>query len=106
MIEPAAFWALTAALGAGTFLIRFSFLGFLGRRRLPEWLLRHLRYVGVAVFPAMVTPMILWPAATAGAFDPARALAAAVALAAALRFGLGAAVAAGMGTLWLLHALG
>ncbi|QYK42008.1 MAG: AzlD domain-containing protein [Paracoccaceae bacterium] len=97
------FWVLTILLGAGTFLIRFSFLGFLGRRQLPEWLLEHLRFVGVAVFPAMVAPMILWPSATGGTFDPTRAVAAILALAAAARFGVGAAIVVGMGSLWSLQ---
>ena len=37
-------WATIVALGIGTFLIRFSFLGIIGDRQLPEWVLRHLRY--------------------------------------------------------------
>lgn len=105
MIADSAFWALTLSLGIGTFLIRFSFLGFLGRRQLPEWLLLHLRYVGVAVFPALVTPMILWPAATGGAFDPFRAVAAVIALAAGIRFGVVAAILAGIGSLWAFQSL-
>ena len=40
--------------GIGTFLVRFSFLGLIGNRDLPPWLLRHLRYTPVAVFPALV----------------------------------------------------
>jgi branched-subunit amino acid transport protein len=66
MISDAAFWLLTAGLGSGTFLIRFSFLGLMGGRELPDWALLHRRYVGVAVFPALVTPQVLWPAATGG----------------------------------------
>lgn len=104
-MSPAAFWLLTLGLGLGTFAIRFSFLGFLGRRQLPGWLLAHLRFVGVAVFPAMVAPLILWPQATDGAFDPARAVAAAVALLAGARFGLMAAIVGGMGSLWAFQAL-
>ena len=58
-------WAIIVALGVGTFVIRFSFLGLLGDRDLPEWVLRHLRYTAVAILPALVTPMVLWPNATA-----------------------------------------
>jgi branched-subunit amino acid transport protein len=71
-------WAVIVILGCGTFLIRFSFLGLLGGRDLPEWVLRHLRYTPVAVLPGMVAPLVLWPAGTDGAPDPARLLAAAV----------------------------
>ena len=63
-------------MAVGTYLIRFSFLGPLGRVDLPKWALRMLRYTPVAVLPGMVAPMILWPAATNGETDPARIMAA------------------------------
>ena len=69
-------WGLILCLGVGTFLIRFSFIGMLGHRDMPEWILRHLRYAPVAVLPGLVAPLVLWPAATDGTFDAARALAA------------------------------
>jgi branched-subunit amino acid transport protein len=71
-------WGIIALLGVGTFLIRFSFLGLVGKQELPEWLLRHLRYTAVAILPAMVAPLVLWPAANDGQPDPARLAAAAV----------------------------
>jgi branched-subunit amino acid transport protein len=96
-------WLIVLLLGAGTFLIRFSFLGILGNRDLPPWLLRHLRYTAVAILPAMVTPLILWPQSTGGQIDPVRIAAAALAL------GVGLwtknaiwAIVAGMGGLWVL----
>lgn len=73
-------WLIVALLGAGTFLIRFSFLGLVGDRDLPPWLLRHLRYTAVTILPALVAPIILWPAANGGETDPARLAAAAVAV--------------------------
>ena len=73
-------WTVIIFLGIGTFLIRFSFLGIIGGRKLPEWALRHLRYVPVAVLPGLIAPMVAWPQATGGEPDPARLLAAAVAL--------------------------
>ncbi len=95
-------WTVIAVVGIGTFLIRFSFLGLVGARRLPAWALRLLRYVPVAVMPALITPMVVWPAATGGEPDAARLLAAAAALAigAATRSMLGA-IAAGMAVLYL-----
>jgi len=105
MIPDTAFWALTIGLGIGTFLIRFSFLGLLGGRDLPQWLRLHLKYVGVAVFPALVTPLILWPDATGGTIDPARIVAALAALLAGLRISVVGAIIAGMGTLYLLQFL-
>lgn len=100
MIGDATFWTLTLLLGAGTFLIRFSFLGFLGGRELPGWLLLHLRYVAVAVFPALVVPLVLWPEATGGQTDPVRVLAALAALAVGLRFSVVGAILAGMAALY------
>ncbi|WP_380054857.1 AzlD domain-containing protein [Falsihalocynthiibacter sp. SS001] len=74
-------WFIIAALGIGTYLIRFSFLGIIGGRDLPDWVLRHLRYTPVAVMPGLVAPLVIWPAATDGETDPARLIAATVALA-------------------------
>lgn len=73
-------WGIIALLGIGTFLIRFSFLGLIGGRDLPEWVLRHLRYTAVAILPAMVAPLVLWPEANGGTPDPARIAAAVVTL--------------------------
>ncbi|MFD1913276.1 AzlD domain-containing protein [Halodurantibacterium flavum] len=96
-------WTIILLLGIGTFLIRFSFLGILGGKDLPPWVLRHLRYTAVAVLPALVAPLVVWPQATGGEIDPARLSAAAVTL------GVGyftrnvlAAIVAGAGTLYLM----
>lgn len=74
-------WWIIAGLGVGTFLIRFSFLGLIGDRPLPEWLLRHLRYTPVAILPALVAPLVVCPEATGGALDPVRLGAAAATVA-------------------------
>ena len=71
-------WTIIIVLGFGTYLIRFSFLGLIGGKYLPEWVLRHLRYTAVAVLPGLVAPLVLWPAATGGQVDPARLSAALV----------------------------
>ncbi|MFY0692650.1 MAG: AzlD domain-containing protein [Paracoccaceae bacterium] len=70
-------WFIIIALGVGTFLIRFSFLGLIGQREMPEWILRHLRYTAVAVLPALVAPLVVWPEATGGEVDITRMAAAA-----------------------------
>ena len=77
-------WGMIVALGIGTFLIRFSFLGLIGARKLPEWVLRHLRYAPVAVLPGLVAPLVIWPDATGGVPDLPRATAAAATLLAGL----------------------
>ena len=72
MIDDATIWVVIAGLAVGSFLLRFAFLGLMGARQMPEWLLRHLRYTAVAILPALVAPLVAWPAATGGEPDPAR----------------------------------
>lgn len=73
-------WLIILVMGAGSFGLRFVFLGLIGDRPLPEWILRHLRYTAVAILPALVAPLVVWPDATGGALDPPRLLAACVTL--------------------------
>ena len=100
-------WMVIALLGIGTLAIRWSFLGLLGNRALPDWALRHLRYTAVAILPALITPRVLWPEATGGEIDPARIAAALLALAVGYvsRNAL-ATIAAGLGALLMLQAAG
>ncbi len=79
-------WIVIISLGIGTYLIRFSFLGLIGDRELPDWCLRHLRFVAVAVMPALITPLVIWPDATGGEPDPARLLAALLAFLVGIKF--------------------
>ncbi len=74
--SAAEIWLIIAIIGVGTFLIRFSFLGLIGDRPLPSFVLRLLRFTPVAVLPGMVAPLVLWPTATEGVTDPLRLLAA------------------------------
>ena len=74
----------------------------IGVRAIPHYSMRLLRYVEVAVMPGLVATLVVWPAATGGAADPARMIAAAVALAlgALTRNTLGA-ILGGMAALYL-----
>ncbi|MDW4499781.1 AzlD domain-containing protein [Sulfitobacter sp. D35] len=76
MIDQTALWIVIGGLAVGSFLLRYAFIGFVGNRPMPPWLLRHLRYTAVAILPALVTPQVLWPAATGGSFDVPRMAAA------------------------------
>ncbi len=96
-------WLTILLVGLGTYIVRFSFIGIIGDRELPEWVLRHLRYTPVAVLPGLVAPLVLWPEATGGQTDPARLAAACMA------FVVGYfsksfiwSAAAGIGTLFVL----
>jgi len=106
--EGTPIWTIIIAMGIGTFLIRFSFLGLIGDRELPPWVLRHLRYTAVAVLPALVAPLVISPAATDGTLDPARLSAAVATLAVGMiTKSVIWAIAAGGSTLFgLLYLLG
>lgn len=69
-------WIVIIGMALGSFGLRFVFIGIVGDRPLPPWLLRHLRYTAVAILPALVVPLVIWPTATDGQPDPARLLAA------------------------------
>ncbi len=52
-------WVTILGLFLATYLIRFSFIGLLGGRPVPEGLKRALVYVPAAVLPALIAPMVL-----------------------------------------------
>lgn len=100
-------WTVILVLGAGTFLMRFSFLGLGGASGWPSLVLRLLRYTPVAVIPGLVAPLVLWPAAAEGAPDAPRLAAAAAALLVGLWLRSTVwAIVAGAGVLTLLLRLG
>lgn len=105
-MTPLSIWLTIILLGVGTYLIRFSFIGFFANKEIPNWLMRHLRYVPAAVLPGLIAPLVFWPNATEGITDPARLIAAAVALfiGTVLRSVLGA-IFGGMGALYLMQYL-
>ncbi|MDU9005659.1 AzlD domain-containing protein [Sedimentitalea todarodis] len=106
--DPVTLWTVIIGLAIGSFALRFVFIGLVGNRPLPPWLLRHLRYTAVAILPALVTPLVIWPAATGGVPDLPRMAAAASTIAIGLLTkNVIAAIFAGAGTLYgLLYLLG
>ena len=78
MIDQTTLWIVIVGLGVGSYLFRFGFIGIIGDRNLPPWILRHLRYTAVAVLPGLVAPLVLWPPATGGELDAPRLVAAVV----------------------------
>lgn len=99
-------WTIIIILGIGTFLIRFSFLGLIGNRKMPPWVLRHLRYTPVAILPGLVAPLVLWPEATGGSPDiPRLAAAAATITVGYITKGVVRAMLAGAITLYALQYL-
>ncbi len=79
-ISDPTIWFIIIGLAVGSYLLRFTFIGLVGDRPMPPWLLRHLRYTAVAIIPALIAPLVVWPSATDGQPDPPRMSAAAVAL--------------------------
>ncbi|MFC3614692.1 AzlD domain-containing protein [Lutimaribacter marinistellae] len=80
-ISDSTIWIVIAGMAIGSFALRFVFIGFVGDRTMPPWMLRHLRYTAVAILPALVVPLVVWPRATDGEFNLPRISAALVTLA-------------------------
>lgn len=99
MIDAATLWTVIIGLGIGSFLLRFAFLGFVGDRPLPEWMLRHLRYTAVAILPALCAPLVVY-SGDGGTTELSRLAAAIVTLlAGALSRNVFVAIGAGAATL-------
>lgn len=106
-MSGAAVWTVIVLLGVITYLIRFSFLGLLAGRRLPDRVAQALGFVPVAVLPALIAPMVVLDPGTRDWAEPHRPLAALLALGIGMATrNLLAAIAAGMGGFWALRALG
>ena len=100
-------WTIIVGLALGSYALRFVFIGLVGNRPMPPWLLRHLRYTAVALVPALIAPLVVWPTATGGQPDASRMAAAAVAITVGLLTkNVIAAILTGAGTLYgLLYLL-
>lgn len=100
--------ATIVTIGIGTYLLRLSFVGILGTRKMPDWAMVPLRFVAPAVLAALVAPAVLL---RDGSVDLSpvtnpRALAALVALLIAWKTkNVAAVIVAGMAVVWLLQAL-
>jgi len=98
-------WVVILAVGALNYASRLSFIAAFGRRSMPAWLARALKFVPAAMLTALVLPMIVVaPTATALAWANPKALAAIVATVVAFhtRSTL-KTLAAGMLALWSLQ---
>lgn len=82
--DQSTIWLVIILLGVGSFVLRFSFLGLIGDRQLPEWALRLLRYTPVAVIPGLMAPQIFLPIEGGTMPDPVKLAAAGVTIAVGL----------------------
>ena len=105
--SDAQIWVVLAVAGAGTFAIRYSFIGFVRKSvdEIPEMARRALRLIPAAVLAAIAVPSLTHPMA---AFDlwNERMLAGLIAALVAWRTrNVLATILVGMGALWLLQAV-
>jgi branched-subunit amino acid transport protein len=100
-------WLAILGMGLITFGLRLSFLALSGRLTMPDWLMRALRFVPVAVLTALVVPAIIYrEGALSLSLDNERLIAGLLAAIVAWRTrSVLATLAAGMGVVWLLQAL-
>ncbi|MFD1195657.1 AzlD domain-containing protein [Seohaeicola saemankumensis] len=103
IIAKGTLWTVIILLGLGSFALRFAFLGLIGNRPMPDWIMRHLRYTAVAVLPGLVAPLVVWPNATDGVLDMPRLMAALTTLTVGyLTKNVLAAIFSGAGMLYLM----
>lgn len=103
VIAKGTLWTVIILLGLGSFGLRFIFLGMIGDRPMPDWVMRRLRYTAVAVLPGLVAPLVVWPTATGGVLDMPRLAAALTTLAVGyVTKNVLAAIFSGAGMLYLM----
>ena len=101
-------WLIVFLIGAGTYILRLSFIGVLGTRPVPMWAERPLRFVAPAVLAALVVPAV---ALSDGAVDvtplgnPRFIAAVAAALVAWRLKSVAGVIVVGMVLLWILQGL-
>ena len=98
-------WSIICAAGAVTVLARASFIVLPPETRVPAWLQRSLKFVAVAVLPAIILPDVLFRDVQPGlVFNSYRVIAAIIAMLVAWKTrSIFATLGAGMITLWLLQ---
>lgn len=106
-MSTAALLGLFAAVGALTFLYRYSMIGLLAGRSLPPWMLALCRYIAPASFAALTTSALFVSGGEVVlALDSPRPWAALLATLVAWRSGsVLATILAGMAALYLLKLL-
>jgi branched-subunit amino acid transport protein len=97
-------WVIIVIIGLVTYLIRWSFIGVLGKVGVPAFVERPLRFVAPAVLAAIAIPGLMAPTGTIDiSFDNLRLVAGLIAVAVAWKTrAMGPTIVAGMLSLWLL----
>ncbi|MGI9648302.1 MAG: AzlD domain-containing protein [Acidimicrobiia bacterium] len=99
---------IVLVIGAGSYLLRLSFIGLLGTRAMPTWAEQPLKYVAPAVLAALVLPAVLLVdgrAELAPAVNPRFLAALAAGLFAWRLRNVAGVILVGMSLLWILEAV-
>ena len=98
-------WLVILAVGALNYLSRLSFIAAFGRRSMPAWLARSLKFVPAAMLTALILPLIVGaPPLGTPAWAQPKVLAAVLAAAVAyVTHSTPKTLAAGMLALWVLQ---
>jgi branched-subunit amino acid transport protein len=108
MVDMTSYWPVALGIGAGTLLIRYSFILIMDKVTLPDLVHRMLRFIPASVLPALIFPAVFLhqsgDAVAWAGMERTAAWLAAVLIAWKTRNIL-ATIAAGMAVLWLLKAL-
>lgn len=101
-------WVTMILAGIVTFYLRYSFIGYYNRMRVPEWFRHALRFVPAAVLSALVwKAIVFYGGAYQLSWGNERLFAALIAAVVAWRSkNVIATTAVGMVALWILQALG
>lgn len=103
-VDASTFWLVTIGLAVGTYALRVCFLAFTDSSKLPNWLIQHLNYTAVAILPALIAPMVVFPQTALPESVPLRAIAACVALLVGIwRGSVLLSIVVGMSCLYLLN---
>ncbi len=101
-LDSLTMWITILGIGAGTFLLRFSFIWLFGWGEMHPVVQRMLRFVPPSVLAALVLPGIVFPQQAAFSFDNQRMWAGLIAAVIAWRTkNVLWTISAGMASLWL-----
>lgn len=108
MVDMASYWPIVIVLGLGTFLFRYSFILVMDKLDLSENVMRLLRFIPVAVLPALVAPALFLEKSggeiSYGGIEHTASGLVAILVAWKTR-NIMATIASGMAVLWLLRAV-
>jgi len=101
-LDATTLWLSMVVIGAGTFLIRFSFIWLFGQGQISPHLQRVLRFVPPSVLSALILPSFFFPQQTAFSLGNPRLWAGTIAAVVAWRTkNVILTITVGMAALWL-----